>query len=115
MSMLPAGTRIWIVARITDMRNGFNGLASKVQNVLNDNPFSGQVFIFRGRRGDMLKVLWADADGLCLFTKRLERGRFVWPVTREDKVHLTPTQLSMLLEGINWKHPRRMERPGIRI
>lgn len=77
---LPAGTRIWIVAGITDMRNGFNGLASKVQNALKDNPFSGQVFIFRGRRGDMIKVLWADADGLCLFIKRLERGRFVWLV-----------------------------------
>lgn len=115
MNMLPAGTRIWIVAGITDMRNGFNGLASKVQNALKDNPFSGQVFIFRGRRGDMIKVLRADADGLCLFIKRLERGRFVWPVTRDGKVHLTPAQLAMLLEGINWKHPQRMERPGIRI
>ncbi|MBI6550557.1 IS66 family insertion sequence element accessory protein TnpB [Xenorhabdus lircayensis] len=115
MNILPAGTRIWIVAGVTDMRNGFNGLASKVQNALKDNPFSGQIFIFRGRRGDRLKVLWADADGLCLFTKRLERGRFVWPVTRDGKVPLTPAQLSMLLEGINWKHPQRMERSGMRI
>lgn len=112
---LPAGSRIWIVAGITDMRNGFNGLASQVQNTLRDNPFSGQVFIFRGRRGDMIKVLWADADGLCLFTKRLERGRFVWPVARNGKIHLTPAQLAMLLEGINWKHPQRMGRPGLRI
>ncbi|QJW56466.1 hypothetical protein HL670_03362 [Serratia plymuthica] len=103
------------MAGTTDIRNGFNGLASKVQNALKDNPFSGQVFIFRGRRGDMIKVLWADADGLCLFIKRLERGRFVWPVTRDGKVHLTPAQLSMLLEGINWKHPQRTERPRIRI
>lgn len=102
---LPAGSRIWIVAGITDMRNGFNGLASRVQNTLRDNPFSGQAFIFRGRRGDMIKVLWADADGLCLFTKRLERGRFVWPAARNGKIHLTPAQLAMLLEGINWKHP----------
>ncbi len=92
-----------------------NGLASKVQNVLKDDPFSGHLFIFRGRRGDQIKVLWADSDGLCLFTKRLERGRFVWPVTRDGKVHLTPAQLSMLLEGINWKHPKRTERAGIRI
>ncbi|MEW9897003.1 IS66 family insertion sequence element accessory protein TnpB, partial [Escherichia coli] len=56
-----------------------------------------------------------DSDGLCLFTKRLERGRFVWPVTRDGKIHLTPAQLSMLLEGINWKHPKRTERAGIRI
>ncbi|HFD2071559.1 IS66 family insertion sequence element accessory protein TnpB [Serratia marcescens] len=115
MMSLPAGSRIWIVAGITDMRNGFNGLASQVQNTLRDNPFSGQVFIFRGRRGDMIKVLWADADGLCLFTKRLERGRFVWPVARNGKIHLTPAQLAMLLEGINWKHPQRMERPGLQI
>ncbi|WP_374195601.1 IS66 family insertion sequence element accessory protein TnpB [Escherichia coli] len=80
-----------------------------------DDPFSGHLFIFRGRRGDQIKVLWADSDGLCLFTKRLERGRFVWPVTRDGKVHLTPAQLSMLLEGINWKHPKRTERAGIRI
>ena len=98
-----------------DMRNGFNGLASKVQNVLKDDPFSGHIFVFRGRSGKMVKILWADRDGLCLFAKRLERGRFVWPVTREGKVHLTPAQLSMLLEGIAWQHPKRTERPGIRI
>ena len=92
MISLPAGSRIWLVAGITDMRNGFNGLASKVQNVLKADPFSGHLFIFRGRRGDQIKVLWADSDGLCLFTKRLERGRFVWSVTRDGKVHLTPAR-----------------------
>ncbi|ECA9348311.1 transposase, partial [Salmonella enterica subsp. enterica serovar Oranienburg] len=71
--------------------------------------------IFRGRRGDMVKLLWADADGLCLFVKRLERGHFVWPVTREGKVHLTPAQLSMLLEGINWKHPQHTYQAGLRV
>lgn len=115
MMNLPSGTRIWLVAGFTDMRKSFNGLGEQIQHALGENPFTGHLFIFRGRRGDMLKVLWADADGLCLFTKRLERGRFVWPVTREGKVHLTPAQLSMLLEGINWKHPQRMERPSIRI
>ncbi|WKB91774.1 IS66 family insertion sequence element accessory protein TnpB [Escherichia coli] len=99
------------------MRNGFNGLASKVQNVLKDDPFSGHLFIFRGRRGDQDKALWADSDGLCLFTKRLERGRFFssGQSPRDGKVHLTPAQLSMLLEGINWKHPKRTKRAGIRI
>lgn len=76
MISLPAGSRIWLVAGVTDMRNGFNGLASRVQNTLRDDPFSGHLFIFRGRHGNMImiKVLWADRDGLCLFTKRLERG-----------------------------------------
>lgn len=113
MIMLPTGTRIWIIAGVTDMRCGFNGLASKVQNTLKDDPFSGHIFVFRGRSGKMVKILWADRDGLCLFAQRLERGRFVWPVTREGKVHLTPAQLSMLLEGIAWQHPKRTERLGI--
>ncbi|EGM62823.1 IS66 family insertion sequence element accessory protein TnpB [Shigella flexneri] len=81
MITLPTGTKIWIIAGITDMRCGFNGLASKVQNTLKDDPFSGHIFVFRGRSGKMVKILWADRDGLCLFAKRLERGRFVWPVT----------------------------------
>lgn len=115
MINFPAGARIWLVAGITDMRCSFNGVAAKVQNTLHTDPFSGHLFIFLGRRGDMIKVLWADRDGLCLFTKRLERGHFVWPVTRDGRVHLTPAQLSMLLEGINWRHPQRTERPGLRI
>lgn len=115
MISLPAASRICLVAGVTDMRCSFNGLAAKVQNTLRTDPFSGHLFIFRGRRGDMIKVLWADRDGLCLFTKRLECGHFIWPATRDGKVHLTPAQLSMLLEGINWRHPQRTERPGLRI
>lgn len=104
---LPAGIRIWLVAGITDMRSGFNGLATKVEATLNEDPFSGHVFLFRGRRGNAIKVLWSTGDGLCLFAKRLERGRFIWPQATSGKVHLTPAQLSMLLEGINWKQPER--------
>lgn len=115
MISLPAGSRIWLVAGVTDMRNGFNGLASRVQGVLNDDPFSGHLFIFRGRRGDMIKLLWADEDGLCLFVKRLERGRFVWPAVSDGKIHLTPAQLAMLLEGLNWKHPQRAYQAGLRV
>ncbi len=74
MITLPTGTRIWIIAGITDMRCGFNGLASKVQNTLKDAPFSGHIFVFRGRSGKMVKILWADRDGLCLFAKRTGTG-----------------------------------------
>lgn len=77
MMGLPAGTRIWIAACATDMRAGFNGLAAKVQAALDDDPFSGHVFVFRGRRGNVIRVLWSSGDGLCLFAKRLERGYFV--------------------------------------
>ena len=108
---LPGGTRIWIVAGTTDMRRGFIGLAGMVQTALEANPFSGHVFVFRGRRGDLIKVLWYDGDGLCLFAKRLERGRFIWPQVTSGVVSLTPAQLSMLLEGIDWRHPVRSAEP----
>ena len=104
---LPAGTRVWLAAGATDMRKGFDGLSMVVQSVLRHDPFSGHVFVFRGRRGDLIKVLWWSGDGLCLFTKRLERGRFVWPYARDGLVHLTAAQLSMLLEGIDWRAPKR--------
>ena len=73
------GVRIWLACGVTDLRNGFDGLAAIVQTQLSEHPFSGQLFAFRGRRGDRIKLLWWDGDGLCLFSKRLENGRFVWP------------------------------------
>ncbi|HEW9972861.1 TPA: IS66 family insertion sequence element accessory protein TnpB [Enterobacter cloacae] len=74
MTSLPSGTRIWLVAGVTDMRKSFNGLGELVQHALDENPFSGHLFIFRGRKGDTVKILWADANDLCLFTKQLEEG-----------------------------------------
>ena len=85
----------------------------QAQTVLGQDPFSGHVFCFRGRRGDLVKLLWWDGDGLCLFAKRLERGRFVWPRTEEGVVVLSRAQLSMLLEGIDWRMPRRTWRPEL--
>jgi transposase len=110
---LPAGTRIWIAAGVTDMRCGFNGLATKVQTALVEDPFSGHVFVFRDRRGDILKILWWTGDGLCLLSKRLERGRFIWPQATEGTVSLSQAQLSMLLEGIDWRRPERTYRPQL--
>ncbi|HCL3148568.1 IS66 family insertion sequence element accessory protein TnpB [Pseudomonas nitroreducens] len=103
----PIGTRIWIAAGVTDMRRGFDGLAALVQTQLEADPFSGQIFVFRGRRGDRIKLLWWDGDGLCLFCKRLEQGRFVWPQATSGSVSLTTAQLAMLLEGIDWRRPMR--------
>jgi transposase len=109
--MIPAGTRIWIVAGVTDLRRGFLGLSAMVQTAVKESPFSGQVFVFRGRRGDLIKLLWFDGDGLCLFAKRLERGRFIWPKVETGTVALTRAQLSMLLEGIDWRRPERTWQP----
>lgn len=108
---VPSTTKIWLAAGITDMRRGFDGLASLVQLQLKEDPFSGHVFIFRGRKGDRIKCLWWSGDGLCLFAKRLEGGRFVWPQATSGTVALSPAQLSMLLEGIDWRRPQRTWQP----
>ena len=109
---LPTGTRIWLAAGVTDMRRGMDGLASLVQTVLEQNPFAGHLFVFRGRRGDLIKVLWWSGDGMNLYAKRLEHGRFVWPQATSGSVHLTAAQLSMLLEGIDWRCPVRTHQPS---
>jgi transposase len=115
MISLATDTRIWLACGVTDLRNGFDGLAGLVQTRLSEDPFSGQLFVFRGRRGDRVKMLWFDGDGLCLFAKRLERGKFVWPQATSGSVHLSSAQLSMLLEGIDWRRPQRTHRPRLAV
>jgi transposase len=110
---LPSGTRIWLAAGRTDMRRGFDGLAALAQSALEQEPFSGHVFVFRGRRGDIIKLLWWDGQGMCLFAKRLEKGHFIWPQAQSGSVSLTPAQLSMLLEGIDWRMPVRSWQPTL--
>lgn len=86
--MIPvaAGVRIWIASGHTDMRKGMNGLALLVQEGLGRDPFAGDVFVFRGRAGSLIKALWHDGIGLSLYAKRLDRGRFVWPATVDGVV-----------------------------
>ena len=112
---LPSGVRVWLACGVTDLRNGFDGLAGLVQTQLAEDAFSGQLFVFRGRRGDLIKVLWFDGDGMCLFLKKLERGRFVWPQATSGSVHLSGAQLSMLLEGIDWRRPHRTHTPQLAV
>lgn len=73
MIPVPAQAKVWLAAGVTDMRKGFNGLSA-----LAEDPFSGHLFVFRGRRGDLIKVIWFDGQGACLFSKSLEKGRFVF-------------------------------------
>lgn len=96
---------------VTDMRKGFNGLAVLAEKVLEQDPYSGHLFVFRGRQGDLIKVIWWDGQGACLFAKRLERGRFVWPSPARGRVTISQAQLAMLLEGIDWRAPQRTWRP----
>lgn len=113
MIALPSGMRVWLAAGVTDMRKGMDGLSALVQTALAERPFSGDVFVFRGKRGDLLKLLWWSGDGMNLYIKRLERGRFVWPHATSGSVHLTNAQLSMLLEGIDWRRPVRTAQPQL--
>ena len=111
--MIPvlASTKIWLACGVTDMRKGFVGLSALAEKVLCQDPYCGHMFIFRGRRGDLVKLIWFDGQGSCLFSKRLERGRFVWPAVAGGKVVLTAAQLAMLLEGIDWRVVERTWQP----
>ncbi|MCJ8352376.1 IS66 family insertion sequence element accessory protein TnpB [Moritella sp.] len=111
MIPVPSNTKIWLGVGVTDMRKGFVGLSALAEHVLKQKAYSGHLFIFRGRRGDLIKIIWWDGQGACLFSKRLEKSRFVWPSAKSGKVSLTPAQLSMLLEGIDWRMPQRSWQP----
>jgi len=113
MIPVPAGVHVWLATGHTDMRKGFNGLAVCVQEMLKRDPHSGNLFVFRGRRGDLVKLLWHDGQGMCLFAKRLERGRFIWPATSGEAVTISAAQLGYLLEGIDWRAPQRTYRPEL--
>jgi transposase len=107
----PAGVRVWLAAGMTDMRSGMNGLALQVQQGLRRDPHAGDFYVFRGKRGDLLKILWHDGLGMSLYAKRLERGRFIWPTPSDGMVAITAAQLGYMLEGIDWRNPLRTWRP----
>ena len=110
---LPVETRVWLASGPTDMRCGFDGLALLVQEKLKQDPHGGQPFVFRGKRGGLVKLLWHDGQGLCLLTKRLDLRKLIWPRAEGEAVTITPAQLSCLLEGIDWRLPQRSWRPQV--
>ena len=102
----PAEVAVWLAAGATDMRKGFDGLAALIQTQLSEDPFSGQLYVFRGRAGDRVKILWWSGDGLCLFAKRLERGRFVWPQATQgtiakDALHWQPSTIPRIGDSLS--------------
>jgi transposase len=112
---LPAGTKIWIAAGVTDLRRGFDGLSAQVQNVLQQQPFSGHVLVFRGRRGDIVKLLWWDGDGLCRFPSGSSEADSSGRRLRAALYTLSRAQLSMLLEGIDWRRVERTWTPEVAV
>ena len=111
MIPVPAGVRVWIATGTTDMRAGMNGLALKVQQVLKRDPHAGDLFVFRGRGGSLVKILWHDGIGMSLYAKRLERGRFIWPTPAAGVVSISASQLAYMLDGIDWRNPQQTWRP----
>ena len=91
---------------------GFPGLSLLVQETLAKDPHAGHLFVFRGKRGDLVKIIWHDGQGACLFSKRLERGKFIWPSPADGVVSISAAQLGYLLEGIDWRHPQHTWRPA---
>lgn len=112
MIAFPAGARVWLAGGVTDMRRGMPGLALMVQEGLKRDPHAGDLFVFRGRGGSLLKILWHDGVGMSLYAKRLERGRFIWPTPADGAVAVSAAQLSYLLDGIDWRNPRHTWRPA---
>ena len=114
MMILPAGVKVHLALGYTDMRKGMDGLATLVQEALKKDPFSGHLFAFRGKKASILKILFWDGNGLCLFTKRIDRGGFVWPQICEPggSITLTSAQVAMLIEGIDWRAPERVWKPS---
>ena len=111
MIAFPAGMRVWLAGGATDMRRGMNGLALQVQQGLRRDPHAGDLFVFRGKRGHMVKILWHDGIGMSLYVKRLDHGRFIWPSTVDGAVSISAGQMGYLLEGIDWRNPQKTWRP----
>lgn len=108
MIAIGPATRIFLAAGATDMRKGYNGLCDLVSHQLEEQPLSGNLFVFGNRRRDRIKILYWDGSGLWLCSKKLEKGRFSWPNAEEvsGKVHLSGEQLSLLLGGIELERTR---------
>ena len=111
MIPIPSNGRVWIATGLTDMRRGMQGLALQVQEGLKRDPHGGDLYIFRGRRGDLVKILWHDGIGLSLYAKRLDKGRFIWPLAKGEPVTISAAQMSYMLEGIDWRNPQHTWRP----
>ncbi len=111
MIPVPAAVRVWLAVGHTDMRRGMNGLALQVQQVLDRDPHAGDLYVFRGKRGDLIMILWHDGVGMSLYAKRLERGRFIWPTPVQGAVPISAAQLGYMLKGIDWRNPQHTWRP----
>lgn len=110
MLSFPSAVRIYLCRHATDMRRSFDGLAMMVHGIIRQDPLSGHVFVFRNKRGNMLKLLYWDRDGYAIWYKRLEKGVFRWPAVAADDAVIDQRALSMMLEGIEPVRHRKKTR-----
>lgn len=111
MLSLPPSVRIFVSTRPTDMRKSFNGLVNETRHVLERDPLSGHLFVFFNRRRMMVKVLYWDRSGFCLWSKRLERGSFQLPAhSGQNGFEMEAAELGLILEGLDLRNARRRER-----
>ena len=110
IAVLP-GVRVWLAVGRTDMRRGMNGLALQVQEALRRDPHAGDLYVFRGARGNLIKILWHDGLGMSLYAKRLEKGHFIWPSPSDGVLAISASQLAYMLDGIDWRNPVHTFRP----
>jgi transposase len=111
MIPIASGVKVWIATGHTDMRRGMNSLALLVQEAFKRDPHGGDLYVFRGKSGKLIKILWHDGLGMSLYAKRLERGRFIWPQATDGAVLISAAQMAYMLEGIDWRHPIHSFRP----
>src|SRR5262249_26878478 len=111
MIPIPSGGRVWLAVGRRQRRKGMNSLALQVQEALGGDPHAGDLYVFRGARGDLIKIIWHDGIGMSLYAKRLEHGRFVWPSPADGTVAISAAQLAYMLDGIDWRNPRHTFRP----
>ena len=111
MIPVPSDVRVWLAVGRTDMRKGMNGPALQVQEALGRDPHAGDLYVFRGARGDLIKIIWHDGLGMSLYAKLLEKGHFIWPSPADGVVGISASQLAYMLDGIDWRKLRRSFRP----
>jgi transposase len=107
--------KVVLAAQPVDFRKSVHTLSALVSEALRANPYCGDVFVFRSKRADRLKLLGRDGSGMVLVTKWLHQGRFTWPPIRDGVVHLSATQLAMLLDGLEWTRvsPKPVKQPAV--
>lgn len=110
MLRLPGSVRVFLCLLPVDMRRSFDGLAGLAEQVVREDPLSGHLFVFRGRRGDRVKILWWDRDGYALWYKRLEKGMFRFPADASQAKEITSTELGLILDGVDLRSVKRHKR-----